>query len=313
MALPRKSRQTITDVLLPPDREVLQKAYKLVVDKDIRLVDLANVILCDPALVLEILKAGNQSASMDGRPETLSLTAAITRLGFDALRSLLFNIQSRRDPKKEEVVKCLAAYRDVALRTSNVASIMAKHVSNKIREASRIGGLFLNLGYILALLFLEDEFLVFKNSVSANLLKFRLEKEYNFDVEKIVLKYLRRYSIPDDLVESLNRDATFSPQEKNNYLTRAVTQGAKELVTAFDDDKINSYRPGNALPSRSYIRILPLVGEEYTMIFQESIGYLTTCKIEKARKAAQEAGEEYNEEGAEQNPNKNSNETAQSN
>ena len=59
--LPKKSKQTITDVLIPPDKIAITKAYKLVIDKDIRLVDLANVITKDPVLVLEILKAGNQN------------------------------------------------------------------------------------------------------------------------------------------------------------------------------------------------------------------------------------------------------------
>ena len=282
--LPKKSKQTITDVLIPPDKIAITKAYKLVIDKDIRLVDLANVITKDPVLVLEILKAGNQSAALDGRPETISLTSAITRLGFDSLQSLLFSLQSRKNPSKFKILNELNKYRDQAVRISYVSTIMSKYIGNKVREQSRLGGLFLNIGYILALLHLGEEFLEYQKSVSSPaLLKFKLEKECNFDVEKISLKYLRRYSIPDELVESLNRDATFSPQERNQYLVRAITQGAKELVTAFDENKINPYKPGNAMPSRSYIRTLPLVGEEYTKIFEESIGYLTQCKLEKAR------------------------------
>ena len=54
--MPRRNNYNITNVLIPPDKVMLTKAYKLVVDKDIRVSELLAVITRDPVLVLEIFK-----------------------------------------------------------------------------------------------------------------------------------------------------------------------------------------------------------------------------------------------------------------
>lgn len=285
----KKNKNNITEILIPPDKISLTKAYKLVIDRDIRIVDLANVIIKDPILTLEVLKAGNASATLDGRPETTSLTSAITRLGFDSMQSLLFGLQSRKPPNKSDIITFFNKYQKQSVNMSQIAYIFAKHISNKMIEPAKIGALFLNIGYILTLLHFKDKFIELAQNISPALLRFKIEKELDVNVEKIVLKYLRRYSIPENLIETLNRDATFSQSERHLVLTRAIIQSAREITVAFDENKISTYKPGNAIPSKSYIRILPLVGEQYNKIFEESIGYLTQCRIESLREEKSEA------------------------
>ena len=153
MLLAKKSKtQDIMSISIPPDEVILTKAYKLVVDKEIRIVDLVNVILKDPAITLKILKTGNQSATLNGQQETISLSSAITRLGFDSLKSILFGLQAITNPKDNLILKSLNNYRYEAVRISDVSNIIAKYIGNKVKEPSRLGGLFLNIGYILLLL-----------------------------------------------------------------------------------------------------------------------------------------------------------------
>ena len=282
MLLAKKSKtQDIMSISIPPDEVILTKAYKLVVDKEIRIVDLVNVILKDPAITLKILKTGNQSATLNGQQETISLSSAITRLGFDSLKSILFGLQAIKNPKDNLILKSLNNYRYEAVRISDVSNIIAKYIGNKVKEPSRLGGLFLNIGYILLLLNFKEDFLTIEKETSQALLKYELEKKFNYDVEKITLKYLRRNLIPDNLVEALNRDAVFTPQEKNLYLIRAITQGAKELINAFDRDKLNQYKIAGVMPAKSYLRTLPFTQNEYGLIYNEVIEYLVERKFEK--------------------------------
>ena len=136
MLLAKKSKtQDIMSISIPPDEVILTKAYKLVVDKEIRIVDLVNVILKDPAITLKILKTGNQSATLNGQQETISLSSAITRLGFDSLKSILFGLQAIKNPKVKNDNRPISIYlKSISISYINIIFILKCFSRNEYKE-----------------------------------------------------------------------------------------------------------------------------------------------------------------------------------
>lgn len=269
--MPRKNRCNITDVLIPPDKAVLTKAYKLVVDKDIRVAELLNVITKDPVLVLEVFKEGREMFLESEK--ICDLSSVITNLGFDALRSIFSELKEREFPTNYKVIKSLNGYKAQAVKVSEVSSILAKYVNNELIERVKLGSLFLTIGYILILLYLGVDFDDFEENSSPAVIQFELETKCKFDIEKIRIEYLKKF-LPKELITSLNLlPASYEDYDKE--LINEIIMCAKEIVAVYDKNTINPYQPLNDVLKNSFLKAFPIINDEYNKILKEIIAYLT--------------------------------------
>ena len=82
-------------ILFPPDMVVWNEARRLVIDKNIRVEDLAVIASQDPAIVIELLRTSNAMFFSGGRSPITSVKTAIVRLGSDVVLDTLEKMRDR--------------------------------------------------------------------------------------------------------------------------------------------------------------------------------------------------------------------------
>ncbi len=144
---------------LPTLPRTILKITELVNNPKSSAKDLARVITDDQVLTARLLKLVN--SSFYGFPQRIStVTGAIVLLGFDAIRNLLlttsvFDVFSRKDRegklKQEE-------FWDHSLGCAVGAKVIANHVRKDKVEELFVSGLLHDIGKIVEMMFLPEEF-----------------------------------------------------------------------------------------------------------------------------------------------------------
>lgn len=276
--MPRRNNHNITNVLIPPDKVMLTKAYKLVVDKDIRVSELLSVITRDPVLVLEVFKAGNRSYLEANK--ACDLSKIINKLGFDALKKVLIKLRDRELPTNYKIQRAVNNYREQAVKVSEISSIIARYINSDLVEKVKIGGLFITIGYILVLLYLGIDFIEFDENPTPQIIKIELEAKCNLNVEKLRLEYLSKY-LPMKLVELYDSNAEFA-KTSDEYRVKEIIECAKEFIATYNENILNPYKALEEILEKSFLKTLPLTSDEHNKILKEIIAYLTWYSFGKA-------------------------------
>jgi hypothetical protein len=100
------------------------------------------------------------------------------------------------------------------------------------------------------------------------------------------MRYLRFNCFPDKLVTILEKGIVLSPADNN---IRSICYAANEIVEAFYAGKISSYSPENSLPTKSFLRLLPITSDTHQQILANSYSFLEDSK----RKYREEEREKY--------------------
>ena len=185
----QNKKTSLLSIVIPVSADILQESIRLVNNKNTRIENLAICASQDPALVIEILKNANTSFFSGGKTITTSVKSALTRLGGDTINSILTGLQSRPEPENEKVFEILNLYRDKSKRASIIARMFSESINKMIEEECLASGLFLYLGYILAIMSLGEDFVKIAENNSQATLKFKLAKDYNIDVDYSFNKY----------------------------------------------------------------------------------------------------------------------------
>ena len=157
MPNPQKLIEKIDD--LPTLPRTVLKITELVNDPKSSAKDLARVITDDQVLTARLLKLVN--SSFYGFPQRIStVTAAIVLLGFDAIRSLLLTTSvfdlfaNRKRQKKQDRER----FWDHSLGCAVGAKVIGNHLRHDKIEELFVSGLLHDIGKIVEMMFLPDEF-----------------------------------------------------------------------------------------------------------------------------------------------------------
>lgn len=154
---PQKIINKIDD--LPTLPRTVLKITELVNDPKSSAKDLARVITDDQVLTARLLKLVN--SSFYGFPQRIStVTAAIVLLGFDAIRNLLlttsvFDLFANRNRKKKQVQE---SFWDHSLGCAVGAKVIGNYLRHDKIEELFVSGLLHDIGKIVEMMFLPDEF-----------------------------------------------------------------------------------------------------------------------------------------------------------
>lgn len=293
----QNKKTSLLSIVIPVSADILQESIRLVNNKNTRIENLAICASQDPALVIEILKNANTSFFSGGKTTTTSVKSALTRLGGDTINSILTGLQSRPEPENEKVFEILNLYRDKSKRASIIARMFSESINKMIEEECLASGLFLYLGYILAIMSLGEDFVKIAENNSQATLKFKLAKDYNIDVEQASRDYLIKQGMPDMIISGLDRDSIVK-NDKNKSLLKSIVWSAYEFIEYFDSNKWGKLAPGQILSPKSPIRALPLNETQYRKIYERAAGYfisnqlLNMTKLKSRQNAAKEAQEQ---------------------
>jgi putative nucleotidyltransferase with HDIG domain len=159
MSIPKPQRIIARIDDLPTLPRTVLRITELVNDPKSSASDLASVITDDQVLTARLLKLVN--SSFYGFPQRIStVTGAIVLLGFDAIRNLLlttsvFDLFSSRNRKRMQAQE---QYWDHSLGCAVGAKVIGSFLRHDKVEELFVAGLLHDIGKIVEMLFLPDEF-----------------------------------------------------------------------------------------------------------------------------------------------------------
>jgi len=218
---PQKLIEKIDD--LPTLPRTVLKITELVNDPKSSAKDLARIITDDQVLTARLLKLVN--SSFYGFPQRIStVTGAIVLLGFDAIRSLLlttsvFDLFANRNRKKKQDQE---RFWDHSLGCAVGAKVIGNYLRHDKIEELFVSGLLHDIGKIVEMMFLPDEF---ANVVAAvnkeNILMTTAEnKVLGFNHAEVGKLLVEKWNLPVKLVQVIAHH--HQPQSAGNFALEAA-------------------------------------------------------------------------------------------
>ncbi len=257
----------------PPDPVVWRTARRIVQLRELRMTDLLTCIIQDPVLVLDIMHEAN-SMVYGANTELTSVFSALTRLGSVTVRQLLDDIIDNPSYEDDNVRECFELYRSKARRNAIAALLLAEATNCSNRELCQTVAVLMTVGNLLAIANFGrgyTDLIKHGNQAKAN---YAIINQAKFDPEKAGLEYLLRQNIPNQIVSILDRDEKIDSPEY--LLIRHISYAALELVDYYDADKWDKLAPGEAKPSKSYLRLLKITPDNYEKVYRRLTHYFAS-------------------------------------
>ncbi len=259
-------------IKLPISPSVLEDAYTLATESNVRIADLGKSFLKDPILVLELIKAANNLVANQRRPAIASIDSAIITLGSAQLVNNLESLRPRATSSLDDIEKMMNTLRIRAVKVSRVARIIAGITNPYLTESATISGLMSSLGDMLACQMLGRVYVDLSKELNRASLVYRLINTRNFDVNKIRVAYMRNYDLPESLVHPMDKSEPCKNHSQAHL--RFTIDSALEIVEAYHSGKWDKYAPGRPLPTKSALRLLLLSSVNYEAIYELSDTFL---------------------------------------
>ena len=218
---PQKLIKKIDD--LPTLPRTVLKITELVNDPKSSAKDLARIIADDQVLTARLLKLVN--SSFYGFPQRIStVTGAIVLLGFDAIRSLLlttslFDLFANRNRQKK---KDQERFWDHSLGCAVGAKVIGNYLRHDKIEELFVSGLLHDIGKIVEMIFLQDEFANIVAAVNKeNILMTTAEnKVLGFNHAEVGKLLVEKWNLPVKLVQVIAHH--HQPHNAGNFALEAA-------------------------------------------------------------------------------------------
>lgn len=259
---------------LPPHAEILKEVRNLIGSGDMRVPKIANLVIQDPVLTLELLKVANATFFSGDRPPITSVANAVVRLGSGAAIEALDHLAERQPLAPKNVMMQFEILRTLSQEVSVVANIISSIVARDLVELSEVSGLLSYFGHLIGCAYLGEKYVSACSAKGVASLAYKLQQDYHFDIRAIQVNYLRSKGIPQSLLIGIDREIQCkSPSQAN---LRFVVQSAAELVEAAHSGKWDKYSPSHTLPSKSNLRLLKITENQYATIYEAISEYFKT-------------------------------------
>ena len=249
---------------VPHDKEIALSARKAVLRPNLRVGDLAAIVIKDSPLALRVLCVANSLEIGGGKRKITALKDAIIRLGSRAFVSILDELDSISYPEFDSIAESLIGLKRRARLTALTTEIFAAETRHRALDTGFLAGLFYNYGEMITLVkFGEDYQKLARGRGRAHLI-FDLQYEFEIDLEHVSAQWLSRCGIDKSIVSAV------SPESQIGALhspLRPFVLAAVEIVDAFQDDRLSRFAPSRTPPPRSAVRMLGLSPAKYERAF----------------------------------------------
>ncbi len=278
-----KTLSTVHSIEVPPDCHVLAELEELTSQSSGSLNQVTTTAYRDVAIILEILKLSNTFDYTGGKQSIVDVQSAVTRIGWSAVKELLFSIGNRNPTRTTKHQKWLEIHRSRCRRTGMVARLLADSLAKNLTQEAQTIASFVYFGEILAALHLGSLYQEIADSSHRSRTLYRLSTDYSFDVEEVRSAYLEKQGIPLVVLEVLSREGSKNKVGKTPL--KPIVLSAAELVDSFDNKKIARYHNQSEIPSISALRNLKISQYHYPKLIERVEMYLESAqKIELGRK-----------------------------
>ena len=281
-AAEKKKPGSPTAISLPPDIPILMQARIEAGNRNIKLKNVASLLMHDAVLAMEFLQSAN-SAIFGGAAIT-DLDGALVRLGSARVVVELSDMYAREQTKDEDIAEIFDVLRYQSRRVSIVSLIIASALRPQLATLARVSGLFSEIGHMVGLMHLGKTYVDALKQHQRKNLPFRLEKDHKFDLDGMRVKYLRNKGIPEKLL--IPYDLEIALKAPADVDLRACVRSAIAIVDAFDNQKFPLYSPDKQLPSQSDLRLLKMTPIQHEKLYKTIGEYLRKTSESEAPEGA---------------------------
>jgi len=145
------------DFNLPSLPEMALHVNKALEDDSINMTHLSSTLQTDPAITARIIQVSNSALFRTGQPID-SLPAAITRIGLEAVRSIVISVVLRDlfHPEANMVKKAMKCYYEHSIRIGVICYVLAKRCPGFDPDHAFLAGLLHDIG-VIPLLVIADK------------------------------------------------------------------------------------------------------------------------------------------------------------
>lgn len=258
--------ETQYQALLPANMHVVAQCRQLLTSGKSRPNDIAESMLRDPVIVIEIMRLANQLLATGYRPAVTSLRSGVSRLGSQFMLQTLSSLELRTIVFTPDVASNYAQLVETSYTTSRLAEIIALHCSPGLSEEARIAGLFSELGHLLACAKLGPIYVSLAKDCNRLSLAHKLRKMKHFNIELALKDTLQGYGLARIFIAALDPELPVERRQETEL--RFIISGAKELVHAKERDRLAKYGPAQDLPGTSAFRILNMPERTYRVFYE---------------------------------------------
>src|SRR4030095_16836216 len=240
-------------------------------DEDATLRRLANLILKNVSLTAKVLRIVNSVYFNRAGRSILSISHAVTLLGWDAVRHLaagmlMFDHFKNSAHGREQML--------VALLTASHARQIAKHARYAHGEEAYLCGMFRNLGELLVSCYLQEAYSTILESIKNNQWTDREACPHvlHFTYEELGQAMARQWHLPEKVILCMDpTDLSPSKMETDRGKVHMITSFGHALSTAvyrMDPDKSQKQIKGLL---KQYERVLPLTDDNVHEILRGAV------------------------------------------
>lgn len=252
---------------LPADPSVLFSALQLASDRNIRITKLADTVLLDPIITLEVLSKANTTYSSIDKAGITAIQTAVIRIGSENLAELFLEIKARKEIADPDVQLEFESLRKLASKAGVVAEIMSNHLQRDISETAQTATSLAYIGQMLCCKVLGRSYLEFSSLKRKSALAYKLQSNFKIDLQKIHMQYLKDKGLPGFIFYAYDKELKCKTSAQSSL--RFITDSAIELVEAIEDGKWDKYRSTNTFPGKSNLRLLKFHEGVYDLIKEE--------------------------------------------
>jgi hypothetical protein len=252
---------------LPADPSVLYAALQLASDKNIRISKLADTVLLDPVITLEVLSKANTTYSSADKAGITAVQSAVIRIGSENLAELFLELKNREEIADKDVSLEFESTRRLATRAGQVAEILSNHLQRDISETAQTAGNLAYIGQMLCCNGLGKSYLELSSLKRRNALAYRLHSTYKIDLQGLQIQYLKDKGFPGFIFFAFDKELKCKTSAQSSL--RFITESAIEIVEAIEDGKWEKYLSPHTFPGKSNLRLLKISDHAFELIKEE--------------------------------------------
>lgn len=215
-------------------------------DRDVSVSDLANEILKDFALTNRLLKRVNSAYYGQSGEEILTISRAISVLGFEQVRNAALGLMLFEHLKTRSSTHDLIDATNRSLFSGLVAARLADHIESADMEEARVCAMFRNLGKLLVLFYFPKEYAQIREETRTGLSPRKAcRRVLGVSYAEIGVEIARMWNFPEAILESMSdlpvssKNGPVTPRETlpilsglSNELSEAVSDPDAERRAA---------------------------------------------------------------------------------
>lgn len=268
----QKTLSGVYALSIPPDMRAWGAVRQMVADPGVRMDEVSREICSDPALVIHVLKASSSMHYSAGKPPVTTIKSAMERLGGNGAVETLESLKDIPPIENPDVVRWIEVGRRRGRHCGRISRIWAEVLAQSLAEDAHVTGALGFTGDILAPMHFGEVFTRIAAENPRVKVLYKLEKDHNFDLEKVGVSYLTRIGIPDSITFAL--DPAGQTKTPSRAVLKPICAAAIEMTMAFELDKWDKFAPGGAINPKSAIKLIKMTEAQYTTVYERAGQYL---------------------------------------